>query len=100
MAETLRDLNLQVKHWRVGFERLEEELEAAKSALIVVNQELDTFKRLAGDSQALLRNVVDIAWNEATESTTVPSTDWADRIIERARKLTGEEAATKQEQPR
>lgn len=35
--------------------------------------------------QVLLRRIVDLAWNEATESTTVPSTDWADRIINRAR---------------
>jgi len=31
-----------------------------------------------------LRRIVDIAWNEATESETVPSTEWADEIIDRA----------------
>ena len=35
--------------------------------------------------QVFLRRIVDRAWNEATESTAVPSTDWADRIIDRAR---------------
>lgn len=34
--------------------------------------------------QAGLRAIVDVAWNEATESTVVPSTHWADRIIVRA----------------
>lgn len=33
---------------------------------------------------ARLRRLVDIVWNEATESTAVPSTDWADRLIVRA----------------
>lgn len=33
--------------------------------------------------RALYRRIVDAAWNEATESETVPSTDWADRIIDR-----------------
>lgn len=36
--------------------------------------------------QAFLRRVVDVAWNEATESTAVPATAWADRIIEQARR--------------
>jgi hypothetical protein len=36
--------------------------------------------------QAFHRRIVDIAWNEATESKAVQSTDWADRMIERARK--------------
>jgi hypothetical protein len=35
--------------------------------------------------QSFLRRIVDRAWNEATESTNVPSTHWADRIIESAR---------------
>lgn len=43
----------------------------------------------AGDEgaaeQAFLRRLVDIAWNEATESETTPSTEWADRLIARAR---------------
>jgi hypothetical protein len=30
------------------------------------------------------REIIDKAWNEATESKTVPSTDWADRIIDSA----------------
>ncbi len=29
------------------------------------------------------RAIVDEAWNEATESTTVPATEWADRVIDR-----------------
>jgi hypothetical protein len=29
------------------------------------------------------REIVDAAWNEATESAAVPATDWADRIIDR-----------------
>lgn len=49
---------------------------------------LDIHKALATPSPAivrqLFRDIVDIAWNEATESTTVPSTAWADRIIDRA----------------
>jgi hypothetical protein len=28
-----------------------------------------------------LYNLIDITWNEATESTTVPSYDWSDKII-------------------
>jgi len=28
-----------------------------------------------------LRELVDVVWNEATESTTVPATEWADRLI-------------------
>jgi hypothetical protein len=31
--------------------------------------------------QAIYRRIVDGAWNECTESETVPSTDWADEII-------------------
>lgn len=31
-----------------------------------------------------LRRVVDVAWQAATESAAVPSTDWADRIIAKA----------------
>jgi hypothetical protein len=31
-----------------------------------------------------LRKLVDIVWNEATESKQVPSTKWADRMIDRA----------------
>jgi hypothetical protein len=34
--------------------------------------------------KAFLRLIVDIAWNECTESSTVPSTEWADRIIAKA----------------
>ena len=30
-----------------------------------------------------LRKLVDVVWNECTESTAVPSTDWADRMIDR-----------------
>lgn len=32
-----------------------------------------------------LRHVIDVAWNECTESQTVPSTDWADRMIAQAK---------------
>ncbi len=35
-------------------------------------------------SRKELRRLVDIVWNEATESTAVPSTNWADRLIARA----------------
>lgn len=31
-----------------------------------------------------LRRLVDVVWNEATESTAVPSTNWADRLIDKA----------------
>ena len=34
--------------------------------------------------QSFLRHVIDVAWNECTESQTVPSTDWADRMIAQA----------------
>lgn len=34
--------------------------------------------------QSFLRHIVDVAWNECTESQTVPSTDWADRMIAHA----------------
>lgn len=37
--------------------------------------------------QVFLRRIVDAAWNEATESKSVPATAWADRIIDRARGL-------------
>lgn len=30
-----------------------------------------------------LRNLVDVVWNEATESTAVPDTPWADRLIDK-----------------
>ena len=32
-----------------------------------------------------LRRLVDLTWNDATESTTVPSTERADRLIEQAK---------------
>lgn len=35
----------------------------------------------AEPTQVQLRKLVDVVWNEATESTTVPSTKWADRLI-------------------
>lgn len=35
-------------------------------------------------TRAQLRELIDAAWNEATESETVPSTSWADKIIDRA----------------
>lgn len=35
-------------------------------------------------SREELRRLVDIVWNEATESTAVPSTKWADKLIDRA----------------
>jgi hypothetical protein len=38
-----------------------------------------------------LRRLVDIVWNEATESTAVPSTKWADRLIDKALLLTNGE---------
>jgi hypothetical protein len=44
----------------------------------------DLEKRQQDMDRATLRRLVDIVWNEATESTTVPSTDWADRLIDRA----------------
>lgn len=47
-------------------------------------RELSTYRVLVDDNWRLFRLIVDVAWNEATESTTVPSTDWADRIILRA----------------
>ncbi len=34
--------------------------------------------------EKFLLNIVDVAWNECTESSEVPSTDWAKRIIEKA----------------
>lgn len=37
-------------------------------------------------SQRDLRELVDLVWNEATESQQVPSTEWADRIISAWRK--------------
>lgn len=37
-----------------------------------------------GAGREALRKLVDIVWNEATESTAVPSTKWADRLIDRA----------------
>ena len=39
----------------------------------------------------LARRIVDIAWQEATESTEVPSTDIADRIVREAENLTQSE---------
>lgn len=44
-----------------------------------------TVPELGKVDRAFLRKLVDIVWNEATESTVVPSTNWADRLIERAR---------------
>lgn len=35
-----------------------------------------------GDRE-MLRKLVDVVWNEATESTAVPSTKWADRLIDK-----------------
>lgn len=37
------------------------------------------------DERKMLRNLVDIVWQTATESNEVPSTGWADRLIARAR---------------
>lgn len=34
--------------------------------------------------EKFLLNIVDITWNECTESSEVPSTEWARRIIEKA----------------
>jgi hypothetical protein len=43
----------------------------------------------AADEQAkiqrFLRRLVDVVWQEATESEAVPSTDWSDRLIARAK---------------
>lgn len=35
-------------------------------------------------TRADLRRLVDVVWNEATESIAVPSTKWADKLIDRA----------------
>lgn len=40
--------------------------------------------RDAVQDRDMLRKLVDIVWNEATESTTVPATEWADRLIDKA----------------
>jgi hypothetical protein len=40
------------------------------------------------DSQEFLRNIVDVAWQNCTESASVPSTSWADLIIAEARRQT------------
>lgn len=40
-------------------------------------------ERLAGPDREALRDLVDIVWNEATESTAVPSTKWANKLIDR-----------------
>jgi hypothetical protein len=37
------------------------------------------------EERKMLRNLVDIVWQTATESSEVPSTGWADRLIARAR---------------
>ncbi len=34
--------------------------------------------------EKFLLNIVDVAWNECTETKEVPSTDWAKKIIEKA----------------
>jgi len=59
----------QVKNW----ERIETPQEASVAEQPTPQREL-------------LRRLVDETWNEATESSAVPSTEWADRIIERALK--------------
>lgn len=40
----------------------------------------------AGWDRAALRKLVDVVWNEATESTAVPSTRWSDRMIDAVRR--------------
>ena len=37
-----------------------------------------------GVTRNVLRFLVDVVWNEATESTAVPDTPWADRMIDKA----------------
>jgi hypothetical protein len=37
----------------------------------------------AGAEREALRKLVDVVWNEATESTAVPSTKWADKLIDK-----------------
>jgi hypothetical protein len=56
-------------------ESLQEQIEALHSAPRTLR---------SSDHRAALRRLVDVVWNEATESTAVPSTDWADRLIDRA----------------
>lgn len=55
-----------------------EALEIAKAAVAALPRPSPALQR---DD---LRRLVDVVWNEATESTAVPSTNWADRLIERA----------------
>jgi len=46
-------------------------------ALVVAHQPA------AGAEREALRKLVDVVWNEATESTAVPSTKWADKLIDK-----------------
>ncbi|WP_321471060.1 hypothetical protein [uncultured Paludibaculum sp.] len=41
-------------------------------------------QRPANPQRVFLRHLVDVAFNEATDSLTVPSTKWADQIIDKA----------------
>ncbi len=46
-----------------------------------------------------LRNLVDVVWNEATESTAVPDTPWADRMIDQVFPSVAASAPVAGEQP-
>lgn len=46
--------------------------------------EIKKLKEFNPQTQEFLRHLVDIVWNEVTESEEVPSTAWADELIKRA----------------
>lgn len=54
-----------------------------KGTELEIDRLRETSRELVETRRPLLRELVDEAWNECTESLTVPSTEWADRVIDR-----------------
>ena len=71
-------------------QELEKVVDAAKRGFAEITKRHDYWKAAALEAEdaipnrGILRHLVDIVWNECTESKEVPSTDWADRMIEEA----------------
>lgn len=77
-----------------SFEGLGEDMPSIHAALECARTHAQQVNSL--HERGALRRLVDIVWNEATESAAVSSTNWADRMIDRAGYVSPQQADAQQ----
>ena len=85
IAALKSDLSAQIAQRLESGSKFAECLERANAAEARergLKTELEKLQDARRPTRTMLRDLVDRAWNEATESEQVPSTEWADRIID------------------